>query len=101
MGIMKCSQWLGVMEIGWSAALISLFAVHSIARAESLSLNGYLDQVRKSSHGYQAAVEKREGAKARSGEADLLFAPQLVASAAMRWDKKLPQLPFLMYDELD
>lgn len=82
-------------------AAASFFLAHATVHGETLSLADYLGQVRKANHNYQASVEKREGAKERASQADLLYAPALFANGTFRFDKKLPQLPFFMYNELD
>lgn len=66
-----------------------------------LTLEGYVKQVRGQNAGYQAAEQKREAAKLRRSEADLVFAPQLLSSLNFRFDSKLPTLPFLNYARLD
>ncbi len=91
---MKTMRWLQI-------AAATFFLVHATVRGEALSLKDYLQEVRKENHGYQSAVEKREGSKERGSQADLLYSPALFANVNFRFDKKLPQLPFFQYTELD
>lgn len=76
-------------------------AATSPARSATLPLDGYLKQVREQNQGYRASVEKREASRLRRTEADLIFAPQLLSNLTLRFDGKLPTLPFFTYRRLD
>jgi outer membrane protein TolC len=69
--------------------------------ADTLTLEKYLEAVRAQNAAYRASMEKREASKRRRAEADLIFAPQLVSSLNLRFDGRLPTLPFLNYERFD
>lgn len=71
------------------------------AVADTLTLEQYLEQVRTKNDAYRASVEKRDGAQGRVGEGGLTTSPVLLANANLRYDSKLPALPFIQYDRLD
>jgi outer membrane protein TolC len=72
------------------ALVISLFWLGSASlasAASTLTLNGYLDQVRRTNDNYRASADIGEGAMSRSKEGDLITTPTAFASASLLNDK--------------
>lgn len=80
--------------------LMSLASLNASAQNSSLSLNEYLDQVKKQSLSYQANTNSAEGAGLQGREADLLFTPHFFAEGRTGHDSKLSSPPVMVYDDL-
>jgi outer membrane protein TolC len=81
--------------------LISFLAsavVSDSARAETLTIDAFLDQVRKSNTGYQGATTSGDGGQKRSKEAGLITSPSLFANVQLTGDSKLTASPFGSFD---
>jgi outer membrane protein TolC len=71
------------------AAFILVSASHpSEARADSLTLNQYLDQVKSQSPGYQSSQNAQEGASMSANEGDLVTMPRLSLQASHLNDRR-------------
>lgn len=67
-----------VRLLGLSVALSAVAVPQSwAAKEEVLTVEGFLSQVRGKNDAVKAAVENREGAKARANDANLMFTPSL------------------------
>ncbi|HUP56122.1 MAG TPA: TolC family protein, partial [Bdellovibrionota bacterium] len=71
-----------------------------LSQADSLTLDQFLDQVRKGNQAYRAQAQSSAGALERSGEGRLLLSPTLFANVQLAEDAKLPTLPFFSYDSI-
>ncbi len=65
-----------------------LVALASVARAETLSLKGYLGQVKSQNQSVQGSQLASEGARERENEADLLYTPQLFVNVGAIYDQR-------------
>lgn len=72
--------------------------ITNLAHAQ-LTLNQYLDDVKKHNLSYQGSKERSEGASLNERDADLIFSPQLFAEFQKGKDGKLSSPPVMVYDE--
>lgn len=66
----------------------------------AITIDQYLDQVKKQNMSYQAAEKQDQGASLQKREADLFFTPQFFFNAQSGFNSQLPSPPFLVYDEV-
>jgi outer membrane protein TolC len=83
--------------------LYLLILANAVKAAESapLTLETYLNQVKKENRAFQGAMGLVQAAKERREEGSLALAPTFFANAQLYYDAKLPQLPFMSYDQLN
>src|SRR5690606_39998082 len=66
----------------------------------AVTIDQYLDQVRKQNMSYQAADKQDKGAALQKRESDLFFTPQFFFNAQSGFNAQLPSPPFMEYDEV-
>lgn len=66
----------------------------SQAKAEDISLDGYLKEVLENNESIKASKATLEAGELRSDSPDIVFTPQLFSQVAYRLDKKEPLNPF-------
>jgi len=66
----------------------------------AVTIDQYLDQVKKQNMSYQAAEKQDKGAALQKREADLFFTPQFFFNAQAGYDSKLPSPPFMVFDQV-
>ena len=82
-------------------AISLFFLIHPLAFARApLTLDLYLDQVRKNNSGVQGTLTLTEAADLRSNEAKLLLAPTIFLNAQYTSDAKITPFTFFSYDSL-
>lgn len=85
-----------------SLTTLSVAALMSLSLpVQALTLAEYLEQVKGQSTGYQGTSTQAEGARLKSREADLVFAPALFAEGRTGYDEKLSSSPALAYDRIE
>lgn len=78
------------------ALLISLVSTSSFA----LTVDQFLDQVKNQNMGYQSSELQMKGSTLQKREADLFFKPQFFLNAQKGYDSRLPDPPFLVFDQV-
>jgi outer membrane protein TolC len=68
--------------------------------ADKLSIDQYLDQVKKGNQGYRGQRESSEGAELRSEEGSLLLAPTIFGNGTFKQDSAYQQIQFSAFDYL-
>jgi len=73
----------------------------SVAPAQALTLQEYLDQVKGENRAYQGSRLQSEGATQKAREADLIFTPSLFAEGRVGHDGKLSSPSIVAYDRVE
>lgn len=89
--------------------LLSLFTLVGVwggtvllpGNAGALTLDQYLDQVRRNNLGYLGATQQSEAAALGTREADLVTSPSFFANAQNTYEAKKPIVSALQYDHLE
>ncbi len=81
-----------------SSALLLL--VLSSGSSFALTLDQYLDQVKKQNLSLQSSEQRREGSALLRREADLIFTPKFFLNGQKGYDSRLPNPPFLVFDQV-
>ena len=81
--------------------LIPIFLSICAAHADILSVDQYLEQVKKQNTGYTGAVMSSMGALEHSNEGNLLVQPMAFADLQYTRDNKIPSFPGFVYSRFD
>lgn len=79
---------------------LTFMALISHSALATISVDQYLDTVKKQNLSFQSSETQIEGASLQKREADLFFTPQFFFNAQSGYDSKLLSPPFLVYDQV-
>lgn len=76
--------------------LLAVLSTNSFA----LTIDQYLDQVKQQNMSYRSSEQTMKASNLQKREADLFFKPQFFFNAQKGYDSKLPNPPFLVFDQV-
>ena len=79
--------------------ILPMLAAGFAHQTQGLTLNEYIESVKKQNQNYRSFIQQSEAAKEQMKEADLIFSPQLFGNARVGHDKKLSSPPMLVFDD--
>lgn len=84
------------MSRPYLAVLLSVISTNGFA----LTVDQYLGQVREQNMSFRSSEQLMKGSSLQKREADLFFKPQFFFNAQKGYDAKLPNPPFLVFDQV-